>query len=401
MKRLSKAFIALILAGGMTLGSAAVVQSASAASSAKDVDPLYQLTFTPTKVSAQNVDQLQYSYQRDLNARLPQNYPAPDKIQIDAAYLLMSLAVNGKSCIDRGEDKSDYPMYCVPPDGVAYGHDPDDASANLYAMFKVKVPTDGNRAPFKVDSTALPQGLKSIIARGLKDPSVTGVDFTLIAEMTKNGTAGTRNVRLPFNQSPSPSPEPKPEPTPNESPFSDVIQGQTPHYDDILWLANQKITTGYGDGTFGGAKSVMRQDMAAFLYRLAGSPAFDETKAANPFTDVTKNTSHYKEILWLNSTGITKGYPDGTFGGAKEVTRQDMAAFLHRLAQYEKADEPTGTAKQFTDVNQSTAHAEDIAWLAKTGVTTGYPDGTFGGLRPVIRQDMAAFLHRMHDNVLK
>lgn len=28
-------------------------------------------------------------------------------------------------------------------------------------------------------------------------------------------------------------------------------------------------------------------------------------------------------------------------------------------------------------------------------------DGTFSGLRPVIRQDMAAFLHRMHDNVLK
>ncbi|NEG72867.1 S-layer protein, partial [Bifidobacterium ramosum] len=46
-----------------------------------------------------------------------------------------------------------------------------------------------------------------------------------------------------------------------------------------------------------------RQDMAAFLYRLAGSPAFDESKAGNPFRDVTSRTPHYKEILWLASTG--------------------------------------------------------------------------------------------------
>lgn len=36
-----------------------------------------------------------------------------------------------------------------------------------------------------------------------------------------------------------------------------------------------------------------------------------------------------------------------------------------------------------------------------TTIIKGYPDGTFGGTRPVVRQDMAAFLHRMSLNVLK
>ncbi|MBW3091348.1 S-layer homology domain-containing protein [Bifidobacterium miconisargentati] len=185
------------------------------------------------------------------------------------------------------------------------------------------------------------------------------------------------------------------------SPFSDVVKDVTPHYADILWLADRQITTGFSDGTYRGMNAVNRQDMAAFLYRLAGSPAFTPDWSKNPFTDVNEKSAHAKEVLWLASTGITKGYPDGTFGGMRPVVRQDMAAFLHRLAVYEKADDPSGEAKEFTDVTDQTPHAEDIAWLARTGVTTGYGDGSFRGMTAVYRQDMAAFLHRMKDNVLK
>ena len=42
------------------------------------------------------------------------------------------------------------------------------------------------------------------------------------------------------------------------STFSDVTS-TTPHHEDIEWLAGQKITTGYEDGTFGGMRTVVRQ----------------------------------------------------------------------------------------------------------------------------------------------
>lgn len=190
------------------------------------------------------------------------------------------------------------------------------------------------------------------------------------------------------------------------------------HEDDVEWLGATGITTGFPDGSFGGLRTVIRQDMAAFLYRLAGSPAFDEASAANPFSDVVKGkTPHSKEILWLASTGITTGWDikdaDGNvirkeFRPGANVVRQDMSAFLHRLADYQKATPTLGTALKFTDVtmdgDNKTPHAEDIEWLSRTGVTTGWieKDGTrtFRGGSSVVRQDMAAFLHRMSVNVL-
>ena len=55
--------------------------------------------------------------------------------------------------------------------------------------------------------------------------------------------------------------------------FTDVAQGLG-FYNEIAWMADQGITTGFPDGTFLPDASVSRQAMAAFMYRFAGSPAF-------------------------------------------------------------------------------------------------------------------------------
>ncbi|MBW3091345.1 S-layer homology domain-containing protein [Bifidobacterium miconisargentati] len=177
------------------------------------------------------------------------------------------------------------------------------------------------------------------------------------------------------------------------------VNSSTPHSADITALIKSGISTGWeeadGSVTFRPGNTVIRQDMAAFLYRLAGSPSFTPNWSANPFKDVNQKSDHAKEVMWLYSTGITKGYADGTFGGTRPVVRQDMAAFLHRFANKYGSKPATGAGVAFKDVNAQTPHADDIAWLAKAGISTGYSDGTFGGERPVVRQDMAAFLMRM------
>ena len=185
--------------------------------------------------------------------------------------------------------------------------------------------------------------------------------------------------------------------------FTDVNSG-TGHYEDILWLADNKISTGYPDKTFRPMEVVYRQDMAAFLYRLADSPDYEPTpQDERAFKDVSPSTPHYKEILWLASTGISKGYPDKTFRPMEVVYRQDMAAFLNRLATYMKDEEAEGWqpdgASPFKDVDASTAHAREIFWLAAKKISTGYSDGTFRGMVAVYRQDMAAFLHRLSKHI--
>ena len=190
--------------------------------------------------------------------------------------------------------------------------------------------------------------------------------------------------------------------------FSDV-NASTPHVSDVLWLKSMKISTGWeeedGTVTFRGMSPVVRQDMAAFLYRLAGSPDYEPTAEDMAyFSDVDESTPHYREVLWLYSTGVSEGWEekDGshTFRGMDTVKRQDMAAFLHRLAVYMGSPSRGSSSLTFSDVTEKTPHYEDILWLASTGVSEGWlmNDGTheYRGMNSVVRQDMAAFLHRLY-----
>ena len=108
-------------------------------------------------------------------------------------------------------------------------------------------------------------------------------------------------------------------------------------------------------------------------------------------------------------TGISEGWDVGN--GKKEfrpydsVARCDMAAFLHRLASKAKVGD-AATWKPygydwaiFTDVAEYSPHAEDVLWLAHSGVSKGWSEAdgttTFRPLTKVARCDMAAFLRRM------
>ena len=115
--------------------------------------------------------------------------------------------------------------------------------------------------------------------------------------------------------------------------FSDV-DASTPHAEDVLWLAHAGIATGYrnsdGSWRFEGMTPVYRQDMAAFLHRLARLAGRGGDVAPKGFRDVTDTTPHAEDVRWLGGSGVAKGYVGGVFGGMTPTYRQDMAAFLHR-----------------------------------------------------------------------
>ena len=70
--------------------------------------------------------------------------------------------------------------------------------------------------------------------------------------------------------------------------------------------------------------------MAAFMYRLAGSPDF-EVPDVSPFTDITPQTQFYAEMAWMKQQGISTGWSDGTYRPLEPVNRDAMAAFMYRL----------------------------------------------------------------------
>ena len=173
--------------------------------------------------------------------------------------------------------------------------------------------------------------------------------------------------------------------------FVDVQPGHR-FYTDIRWLADNGLSLGtvVGDDTwFYPTAPISRQAMAAFMYRYAGSD-WTPAEGTQTFSDVGPEHQFYVQIEWMVETGLAGGYVDGTYKPTSPVSRQAMAAFLHRMAD---SPEPTGTSS-FTDVTAANEFAEAIAWLEEAEIAEGYTDGTFGITRPVTRQAMAAFLHR-------
>ena len=169
--------------------------------------------------------------------------------------------------------------------------------------------------------------------------------------------------------------------------FDDVGLGH-PFFDDVDWMASQFIAEGYADGLFRPTAPVTRQATAAFFHRMAGSP-YSDWDGIPPFPDVQWNSPFIRDVAWFR--GLADGYPDGLFHPAAPVSRQAMAAFLYRYAG--SPDVPVDGAP-FPDVPADHAFAEAVTWLARTRITGGYDDGTFRPTAPVSRQAMAAFLHR-------
>ena len=119
--------------------------------------------------------------------------------------------------------------------------------------------------------------------------------------------------------------------------------------------------------------------------------------AAVPFTDVESETPHYEDIVWMKDEGLSTGFEDGTFRPYADIARCDMAAFLYRLAGSPDFTPKPFDEKAFSDVDASTPHAKEIWWLARRGISTGFEDGTFRPYDPIARCGMAAFLHRIRE----
>jgi hypothetical protein len=106
------------------------------------------------------------------------------------------------------------------------------------------------------------------------------------------------------------------------------------------------------------------------------------------FRDV-RGDIHEQSVLRLRDTGITQGYPDGTFRPADPVTRGQMATFLARAGKLAPGDDV-----RFGDVGTDHVHRAGIGAAAAAGVAHGYPDGTFRPDADVNRGQMASFLVR-------
>ncbi len=190
------------------------------------------------------------------------------------------------------------------------------------------------------------------------------------------------------------------------TPFNDVVATHV-FCTEIRWLYEEGITTGTtmpdGRVLYKPSDEVTRQAMAAFLYRFDGEPTVG---LPSPFfSDVGTTHPFYTAIQWMAESGNSTGTPNPPdkplYKPSDDVSRQAMAAFLHRYAGDEA---PDPAAAYFADVGSGHTFFEDIQWMFQTGLSTGTPNPPGKPLyKPsdaVSRQAMAAFLYRFNNEIL-
>src|SRR5699024_8181251 len=135
----------------------------------------------------------------------------------------------------------------------------------------------------------------------------------------------------------------------------------------------------------------MRDAMIVFIYRAMGSPAYT-APSSSPFIDLPTDFVFYRELCWAYDEGIAQGWDDGRVRPLEAVKRDAVAAFLYRAAGSPAAS--PGDASRFTDVATDHVFAKEIGWLATTGISRGWDDGTFRPNAYIKRDQMATFVMR-------
>ena len=114
--------------------------------------------------------------------------------------------------------------------------------------------------------------------------------------------------------------------------FTDNKQGQY-YYNAVLWASNMGIVNGATATTFDPNGNVTREQIAAILYRYAGSPSV--TGSLSGYPDQAQVSSFAVTAMqWAVGTGIITGVTSGgrtTLSAKGNATRAQVAVMLHRF----------------------------------------------------------------------
>ena len=146
---------------------------------------------------------------------------------------------------------------------------------------------------------------------------------------------------------------------------------------------------GYPDGTVKPAGSITRAEVAAILFRLMDADSRSlYYSTASGFRDVDSTKWYNTYVATLNNAGVITDSRTGYFRPNDAITRAELAAMLAQFAEKKSA------AIYFSDVSAGYWATNAIALTANLGWINGYPDGTFGPDKTVTRAELMAMVNR-------
>ena len=215
----------------------------------------------------------------------------------------------------------------------------------------------------------------------IKDVLVDGKSVGAVSTHTFENVVDNHTIHATFARKHTPTPS---MPT-VEIPDEDALGLNTDdHFAYII---------GYPDGTVQPNGQITRAEATTIFFRLLT----EESRSANltktnGYTDVASDAWYNTAVSAMTKAGIVDGYPDGTFRPDAPITRAEMAKIISLFAKLDKSE------SRFSDIAGHWAEAY-IRLAAGNGWIAGYPDGTFGPQRNITRAETATMINRVLDRV--
>lgn len=159
----------------------------------------------------------------------------------------------------------------------------------------------------------------------------------------------------------------------------------------IQKMVEKGYVGGFPDGTFRPSASISRAEFMAIINKMNN---FTE-EADVEFKDVSKSHWAYNEIRKAVKAGYASGFPDGTFKPGAPVTREQAAAIISNLYEFENS----ANSVAIKDLSKISPWAADgVVKLLSNNIMSGYEDGSFGGKTPMNRAECIVVLDRVLTN---
>lgn len=160
----------------------------------------------------------------------------------------------------------------------------------------------------------------------------------------------------------------------------------------IETLAAKKIINGKSNNLFAPHDSITRKEAVAMLVR-----AFDINpgNANAEFSDLTSDDWSYTAVAAAVNAGIINGYENNTFGGNRNISREEFAVIISRVIAYKQLIVPSKNPKvDFTDGSEIAGYArESVDTLQTAGIINGMGDGSFAPKGECSRAQAAVMIY--------
>ena len=289
--------------------------------------------------------------------------------------------VNGK--------KADTPFYLSANNGIGAGnanatHGPHLLQVKVDEVRVITATADEHGKIAPTGDVAVPKGESKTFTitpdsgYHIKDVLVDGKSVGAVGTYTFENVVDNHTIHATFARKHTPTPS-----TPTvEIPDDDALGlNTTDHFAYIV---------GYGNGEVRPQNNITRAEVATIFFRLLTDDVRAENLTkTNRYSDVAATSWYNTAVSTLSSMGIITGYPDGTFRPNAAITRAEFAAIAARFD-----NDGDKTAAKFSDIATHWAK-DEISIAYNNGWITGYPNGTFGPQRDITRAETMTLVNRV------